>query len=55
MNSWSNIPEELVINLESSDSDMSEEGEGNSLEGILPLLSDSERSSYVDQRQETPN
>jgi hypothetical protein len=37
-----NIPEELVIILESSDSDMSEEDEDNSLKGILPLSSDSE-------------
>jgi hypothetical protein len=33
-----------------SDSDMSEEDEDNSLEGILPLSSDSEWSSDVDQR-----
>jgi hypothetical protein len=32
-----NIAEELVVILESSDSDMSEEYEDNSLEGILPL------------------
>jgi hypothetical protein len=37
-----NIAEELVIILESSDSDMSEEDEDNSLEGILPFSSDSE-------------
>jgi hypothetical protein len=37
-----NISEELVIILELSDSDMSEEDEDNSLEGILPLSSDSE-------------
>jgi hypothetical protein len=37
-----NIAEELVIILESSDSVMSEEDEGNSLEGILPLSPDSE-------------
>jgi hypothetical protein len=37
-----NVAEELVIILESSDSDMSEEGEDNSLGGILPLSSDSE-------------
>jgi hypothetical protein len=36
-----NIAEELVIILESSDSDMSE-NEDNSLEGILPLSPDSE-------------
>jgi hypothetical protein len=37
-----NIAEELVIILESSDSDTSEEDEDNSLEGILPLSPDSE-------------
>jgi protein subunit release factor A len=37
-----NIAKELVIILESSDSDMSEEDEDNSLEGILPLSPDSE-------------
>jgi hypothetical protein len=37
-----NIVEELIIILESSDSDMSEEDEDNSLEGILPLSPDSE-------------
>jgi hypothetical protein len=37
-----NIAEELVIILESSDSDMSEEDEDNSLEGILPLSPHSE-------------
>jgi hypothetical protein len=37
-----NISEELVIILESSDSDMSEEDEDNSLEGIIPLSPDSE-------------
>jgi hypothetical protein len=37
-----NIAEELVIILESSDSDMSEEDEDNSLEGILTLSTDSE-------------
>jgi hypothetical protein len=37
-----NIAEELVIILESSDSDMSEEDEDNRLEGILPISSDSE-------------
>jgi hypothetical protein len=37
-----NIAEELVMILESSDSDMSEEDEDNSLEGILPLSPDSE-------------
>jgi hypothetical protein len=36
------IAEELVIILESSDSDMSEEDEHNSLEGILPFSPDSE-------------
>jgi hypothetical protein len=35
-----NTAEELVIILESSDSDMSEEDEDNSLKGILPLWSD---------------
>jgi hypothetical protein len=45
-----NITQELVINLESSDSDMSEEDEDNRLEGILPLSPDSEWSSDVDQR-----
>jgi hypothetical protein len=45
-----NIAEELVIILESSDSDMSEEDEDNSLEGILLLSPDSEESSVVDQR-----
>jgi hypothetical protein len=37
-----NIAEELFIILESSDSNMSVEDEDNSLEGILPLSSDSE-------------
>jgi hypothetical protein len=37
-----NIAEELVIILESSDSDMGEEDEDNSLEEILPLSPDSE-------------
>jgi transposase len=37
-----NTAEELVIILESSDSNMSEEDEDNSLEGILPLSPDSE-------------
>jgi hypothetical protein len=37
-----NIAEELVIILESSDSDASEEDEDNSLEGILPPSPDSE-------------
>jgi hypothetical protein len=37
-----NIAEELVIILESSDLDMSEEDEDNSLEGILPLSPNSE-------------
>jgi hypothetical protein len=45
-----NIAEELVIILESSDSDMSDEDEDNSLEGTLPLSPDSEWSSDVDQR-----
>jgi hypothetical protein len=45
-----NIAEELVTILESSDSDMSEEDEDNSLEGILPRSPDSEGSSDVDQR-----
>jgi hypothetical protein len=44
------IAEELVIILELSDSDMSEEDDDNSLGGILPLSSDSEWSSDVDQR-----
>jgi hypothetical protein len=47
-----NTAEELVIVLESSDSDMSEEDEDNSLEGIFPLSPDSESSNDVDQRQE---
>jgi hypothetical protein len=50
-----NIAEELVIILESSDSDMSEGGEDNSLEEVLHLLPDSERSSDVYQRWEKPN
>jgi hypothetical protein len=37
-----NIADELVIILESSDSDMSEEDEDNGLEEILPLSPDSE-------------
>jgi hypothetical protein len=37
-----NIAEELVIILELFDSDMSEEDEDNSLEGMLPLSPDSE-------------
>jgi hypothetical protein len=36
-----NIAEELVIILESSVSDMSEEDEDNSMEGILPISPDS--------------
>jgi hypothetical protein len=40
----------LVIILESPDSDISEEDEDNSLEGILPLSLDSEGSSDVNQR-----
>jgi hypothetical protein len=36
-----NIAEELVIILELSDSDMSEEDEDSSLEGIVSLSSDS--------------
>jgi hypothetical protein len=45
-----NIFEELVIILESSDSDISEEDEDNSLERILPPSPDSELISDVDQR-----
>jgi hypothetical protein len=39
---FDNIAGELVIILESSDSDMNEEDEDNSLEGTLPPSSDSE-------------
>jgi hypothetical protein len=42
MDTWSTTAEELVIILESSDLDMSEEDEDNSLEGILSLSPDSE-------------
>jgi hypothetical protein len=45
-----NIADKLIIILESSDSDMSEEDEDNSLERTLPLSSDSEWSSDEDQR-----
>jgi hypothetical protein len=45
-----NTAEELVIILESSDWDMSEEDEDNSVEGILPLSTDLEWSSDVNQK-----